>query len=218
MPTQRFPSIGTLKRSTRSWSSELFCSRLFLRMNDMPPCSLSLGYRSYGRTALRTASGRMNHLPGVPHALLQLQLAGLYERGVALLGDLHRSVAKQERNLIDGNARQQHLDRKGVAEHVRVAALDLAVRSPDISQLEKTTIASLPIGDRAFGIPIATPEVVAEIGFRTGRQILKSLDHDRRKRNIDRRSGFRLVEEEAVTMEAMPFEGYGIADAQPAPA
>jgi hypothetical protein len=58
----------------------------------------------------------------------------------------------------DGDACKQHLDREGVAEHVRVAALDLAVRPPDISQLEQAAIASLPIGDRAFGIPIATPE------------------------------------------------------------
>ena len=99
-----------------------------------------------------------------------------------------------------------------------MAALDLAVGPPDISQLEQAAIASLPIGDRAFGIPISTPEEVAVIGFRAVRQTLESLDHEGRKRNIDRRSGFRLVEEKAVTMESMPFEGDGVADAQPTPA
>ncbi len=89
---------------------------------------------------------------------------------------------------------------------------------PDISQLEQAAIASLPIGDRAFGIPVAAPEEVAEIGFRAGRQILERLDHEGRERNIDRRSGFRLVEEKAVALEAVAFEGDGVADAQPAPA
>ncbi|MGO9435248.1 MAG: toll/interleukin-1 receptor domain-containing protein [Terracidiphilus sp.] len=67
-------------------------------------------------------------------------------------------------------------------------------------------------------VSVATPEEVAGIRFRAGRQILEGLDHERRKRNIDRCSGFRLVEEEAVATEAMPFEGDGVADAQSAPA
>ena len=104
--------------------------------------------------AFRSSPRRLSLLPCVADAFLQLDLPGLHERGIALLGDLHRSVAKQERDLIDGDAGKQHLDREGVAEHVRVAALDLAVRRPDIGQLEQAAIASLPIGDRAFGSPL----------------------------------------------------------------
>ena len=174
--------------------------------------------RGSRRAGSRAVPGGLTQFPCVTDAFLKLDLPGLHKRGIALLGDLHGSMAQQKRDLIDGYTREEHLDCEGVAEHVRVAAFDLAVRGPDISELEKTTIASLPIGDRALGIPIAAPEEVTEIGFRTGRQILQRLDHEWREWNIHRCSGLCLVEKKAVAVKAVSFEGDGVADAQPAPA
>jgi len=127
-------------------------------------------------------------------------------------------MAEQKRDLIDGNASEQHLDREGVAEHVRVAALTLAVRAPDVCQLEQAAIASLPVGDRAFGIPVAAPEEVAGIRLGARRNIVEGPDHVGREGNIDRRSCFRLVEEKTVALQVVAFERDGVANAQPAPA
>jgi len=99
-----------------------------------------------------------------------------------------------------------------------VTALDLAIWLPDVCQLEQTAIASLPVGDRAFGIAVAAPEEVAGIGLGARRNIVEGLDHVGRERNIDRSSRFRLVEEKTVTLEAVAFESDGVANAQPAPA
>src|ERR1700676_3376944 len=52
------------------------------------------------------------------------------------LRDLHRRVPEEYRDLIHGNSGEQHLDRKGVAEHVGMATLQLAIEPSDISQLE----------------------------------------------------------------------------------
>jgi len=127
-------------------------------------------------------------------------------------------MAEQKRDLIDGNAGEQHLDRKSVAEHVRVTALDLAIWLPDVCQLEQAAIASLPVGDRAFRIPVAAPKEVAGIRLGARRNIVEGLDHVGRERNIDRRSRFRLVEEKTVALQVVAFERDGVADAQPAPA
>src|SRR5580704_16937840 len=110
--------------------------------NQLPACALVFVRPDSGWFAFRSTPRRLSLFPCVTDAFLQLDLPGLHERGIALLSDLHRSVAKQKRDLIDRDARKQHLDREGVAEHVPVAALDLAVRRPDINQLEQAAIAS----------------------------------------------------------------------------
>lgn len=76
------------------------------------------------------------HLPSRLYALLKLILASTNPRRIVLFGDANAGVAKQDRNLIDGNAGQQHLDCKGIAEHVAVAALRRAVRLAEIGNLE----------------------------------------------------------------------------------
>ena len=123
-------------------------------------------------------------------------------------------MAEQKRNLVDRNAGEQHFDRKSVAEHVRVAALSLAVRPPDVGQLEQAAIASLQVGHRTLRLSVAAPEEVAGIGFRARRKILEGLDQVGRKWNIGWRSRFRLVEEKTVTLDAVAFERDGVADAQ----
>jgi hypothetical protein len=52
-------------------------------------------------------------------------------------------VPEEYRDLIDGNSGEQHLDSKGVAEHVGMATLQLAIEPSDISQLEEA--APLPL-------------------------------------------------------------------------
>ena len=95
-------------------------------------------------------------------------------------------MAKQEGHLIDRNPGQQHLDGKRVAKHVGVASLSLAIGCSDIRHIEETAVASLPIGDSAFGIAIATPEEVAGIGLRAWRKIFERFDDLGWKRNMNR--------------------------------
>jgi hypothetical protein len=52
----------------------------------------------------------------------------LDERRIVLLRLIDAAVSEQDRNLIYRYAGQQQLDRKGVTEHMRVAALRCAVR------------------------------------------------------------------------------------------
>src|ERR1019366_4688650 len=65
---------------------------------------------------------------------------------------------------------------------------------------------------------IATPEKVAWIRLRTGRDILESLDHLWRERHIDRRSGFGLVEHQAIAVQPIPLKSDRVANAESAPA
>jgi hypothetical protein len=67
-------------------------------------------------------------------------------------------MTKQERNPVDGNSGEQHLQGERIAEHVGMAALSLAVGGCDIRRFEQTSIASLPIGNGTLRISIAFPK------------------------------------------------------------
>ena len=67
-------------------------------------------------------------------------------------------MTEQDRNLIDGNAGQQHLNCEGVAEHMAVATLWRAVRSAEIGDFEESTIGALPVGGEGFGQAITGPK------------------------------------------------------------
>ncbi len=54
-----------------------------------------------------------------------------------LLGDLDAAVPQEQRDLVDGHSGQQQFDGEGVAEHVRVTALQCAVRILQRRNLEK---------------------------------------------------------------------------------
>ena len=95
----------------------------------------------------------------------------------------------------DGNARQQHLDRKGVAKHVRMATFEFAIGRSDVRELEQTAVASLPVGHRAFGITITAPEEVARIGLGSWRHVFERFDDIGWKRYVDRCPGLRLIEQ-----------------------
>src|SRR5579862_2760494 len=123
-------------------------------------------------------------------------------------------MAEQKRNLIDGHTRQEHFDREGVAEHVRVAALSFAVRSPNIRQLEDPAKAPLPVRYSALGLTVPAPEKIPRIGLRTGRKRLEGIDHDGRERHVDWRSGLGLIKQQAVAVKPVPFERDGIANTQ----
>ena len=134
------------------------------------------------------------------------------------LRDLHRRVSEEYRDLIDWNSCEQHLDRKGVAEHVGMATLQLAIERSDISQLEETTIGSLPVSHYGFGGSIAAPEEIAWVRPGTIGNIHQSIDDMGGKRYIDRLPGLGLIEQEAVAMQTVPFKRHCVADAEPAPA
>lgn len=87
-----------------------------------------------------------------------------------LFGDAHAGMAEQDRNLIDGNAGQQHFDGEGVTEHVAVATLGCAVRLAEIGNAEETTIGALPVGDISLGQTVAGPEekAIPRYKFATG--------------------------------------------------
>ena len=157
-------------------------------------------------------------LPRVAHALLKLDLPCLHEGSVVSLRDLHRRVPEEYRDLIDGNSGEQHLDRKGVAEHVGMATLQLAIEPSDISQLEETAIGSLPVSHDRFGGSIAAPEEIAWVRPGTIGDIHQCIDDMGGKRHIDRLPGLGLIEQEAVAMQTVPFKGHRVADAEPAPA
>jgi len=127
-------------------------------------------------------------------------------------------VSKKQRNLVDGHTCKQHLNGEGIPEHVGMTPLLLAVGLLDIGELEETTIASLPVCHGALGVAIAAPEKVAGIWLRAGGNIFESLDHMRRKRNINRRSGLGLIEQKAVAMKPMPLKSHRVSDAETTPA
>jgi len=59
-------------------------------------------------------------------------------------------MAEEQGDLVDGNPCEQHLDRKRIPEHVRMAAFERPIGLGNVGQLEETPIASLPIGHRAL--------------------------------------------------------------------
>jgi len=127
-------------------------------------------------------------------------------------------MAEQEGDLIDRNARQQHLDRKSIPEHVGMTAFRRSVGLRHIDQFEEAAVAALPIGDRTLRLPIAAPEEVTRIWLWTGGHVLKGLNHKRRKRHVDRRSGLGLVEQKTIALKPMSFQSDRVADTKPAPA
>src|ERR1700691_3208396 len=151
-----------------------------------------------------------------PHPFCLLVGRGAF--GGLLLRDLHRRVPEEYRDLIHGNSGEQHLDRKCVADHVGMATLQLAIEPSDISQLEETTIGSLPVSHDRFGGSIAAPEEIAWVRPGTIGDIHQCIDNMGGKRHIDRLPGLGLIEQEAVAMQTVPFKRHRIADAEPAPA
>ena len=111
-----------------------------------------------------------------------------------LFGDLHRGVTEQDRDLVNRYTSQQHLDREGVAEHVRMASFPLAIELSDIGDPKEPAVAPLPVGNRALGKTVAAPEKVSGIRLGAVWNVLKSLNHFRRKRHIDRLSSLCLIE------------------------
>jgi hypothetical protein len=75
-------------------------------------------------------------LPRRLHAFFQLILPSAYPRRVVLFGDADAGMAEQDRDLIDGNAGQKHLNGEGVSEHMAVATLWRAVRLAEIGDFE----------------------------------------------------------------------------------
>jgi len=68
----------------------------------------------------------LHQLPRIPHTGSKLILAGLDPWRVVLFRDLDALVAKQNRDLIDGNSGQQHISGEGVAEDAAAYVPDLA--------------------------------------------------------------------------------------------
>src|SRR6187549_1052786 len=91
--------------------------------------------------------------PRPPYCRLELLLPRLHPRAVMLLGDFHRTVAKQDGDLINRDAAQEQLDGKRVAEPMRMAVLH-------VSQDEQLPKRSLPIGYHRFRQPVAGPEEI----------------------------------------------------------
>src|SRR6202023_1086373 len=69
------------------------------------------------------------------------------------------------------------------------------------SQGKESTIASLPVGADALGRTVAAPEKMAGVGFWPIWDTSQCLDEMRGKRNIDRRPGLCLVEQQAIAVE-----------------
>src|SRR5580658_3702002 len=167
-------------------------------MNQLPSSTLVHRSGRSRRCILRPVP--CGGVPGIAHALLQLKLSRLYEGRVTLFRDLHRSMAEQERNLIDGYAGEQHFDRERVPEHMGMASLSLAVRCSDIRRFEQTAITPLPIGNSAFWISIAAPEEVAGIRLGAGRNVFERLHDVRGERHVDRCPGLCLIEQKAIAI------------------
>src|SRR5882762_3552731 len=74
------------------------------------------------KTALATVHSQLTRSKRTTQRGL-LACGSLHAGRVALFRDLHGCVSKEQRDLIDGNAGEQHLDRECIAEHVRVATL-----------------------------------------------------------------------------------------------
>jgi hypothetical protein len=80
-----------------------------------------------------------------------------------LLGNANAGVTQQDRDLIDGNAGQEHFDGKSVSEHMAMATLWGAVRLAEIGDFEEPAISALPVGDKRLGQTVPGPEEVIRI-------------------------------------------------------
>ncbi len=100
------------------------------------------------------------------------------------LSHLNRGMTEKRRHLIDGHSGEQHLDRKGVAEHMGVAALPLTIEFADIGQFEEAAIAALPVRDCALGQTVAAPKKVSRVRYWTVRYVVQGLDDERGQRQI----------------------------------
>lgn len=134
-----------------------------------------------------------------------------------LLSYADAGVAKEDRDLVDGNAGQQHLNGEGVAEHVAVGALWGAVGIAQVGDLEEPTIGTLPIGHKGLGKAVASPEEVAWVGFEARWNRAEQFRDLRRQRHKDGDSGFGLVKQQFVLFQARAFERDSVSDSQAAP-
>jgi len=165
-------------RPVPAYSSPFFIGfRSVCRAYELPASFPVTGTRSIRRTVLWIRHDGRTDFPRVTDAGLKLDLPCLHKRRVALLGNFHRSVSKEQRNLVDGHTGKQHLNGEGVPEHVGMAAHRRPIGLSEIDQFEEAAVTTLPVGNDALRLPIATPEKVAWIRLRTGRDILESLDH-----------------------------------------
>lgn len=134
-----------------------------------------------------------------------------------LLRDSHALVPEQDRNLVNGHAGQQHLDRECIAEHMREAPLRRSIGFLQLCQREQPPVAALPVGYGRLGKSIATPEEISRIWLWPWRYRPHRLGDFWRKRHVDWRASLCLIEEQVVPDKPCLFECDGIADAQATP-
>ena len=115
--------------------------------------------------------------------------------------------------LIDRHPGKQHLYGESVAEHMRMTTFGRTIRPVDVGEGEELTITSLPVGNDALGRAVAAPEEIARVWLRPGWDTPQSLDKVRGKRDVDRGSGLRLVEQKAVAVKARSFQCHRVPDA-----
>lgn len=117
--------------------------------------------------------------------------------------DAHGLVSEQNRNALNRDAGEQELDGEGIAEAVRVAGRNFR-------EVEKTAQAELPFSRRGVRRRLAGLEIIPARGARRSGQGA----HDEvRQDAMDRRPGFRGVDEEFVFDHAIDAERRDVADA-----
>jgi len=124
-----------------------------------------------------------------------------------VLGNAHAGMAEKDRDLVVGNAGQQHLDGKGIAEYVAVGALGRAVGIAQVDDREQATVAALPVGDVGLGRAVAAPEEIAKIGFEAGRDRAQQIGDLGLQRHEDRNASLGLVEHPFVVDQPRALKG-----------
>ena len=131
--------------------------------------------------------------------------------------DLHALMTQQYRDLIDGHPSQQHFNREGVAEHMRLQRFR-TIWCFQTSDFEEPTKRPLPVGNNRFRIAVAAPEKVSRIRLGARRNIAKILGNIVRQWNVNGNASLCLIEKQIIVrLKACFLQCHGFSNAQAAP-
>src|SRR6185437_16524960 len=108
---------------------------------------------------------------------------------------------------------EETLDRKRVAEHVRMTSLRCAICVAQICQLKHSTKAALPICNSGFKFAIPAPKEVTRVGHRTRWDVPQRFSNIRGDWNVHRLSCLCPPQEDLVIVrQPSPLQTDSVTD------
>lgn len=122
-----------------------------------------------------------------------------------LLRDLHNGMAQDDRNPLDQNASQKHIDRQRVPKPVCVSTYDARI-------FEKAQKIIPPVLSRVFRLRSSIPEEIL-LG---DRRRIQCFNYEVLQRQVNGCSGFGSIQEQLSIHNTVPANGYCILDSKSA--